>query len=88
MLVTLILIMIGLSAHLLPGASLCTCVSKTSEGPRASNFDLCLVCQLQTGIHASSRLADLTPEITPRISTMLTSRILEHASSVLHPPIA
>ena len=88
LIVTLALLLVGLSAHLLPAASLCDCVSQFQEDARASNPDLCLVCQLQTGIHSALSPADPNHEMVQQVNIRINLRSLERAFPVLHPPIA
>jgi len=87
LIVTLALFLVGLSAHVLPAAPLCECVSRAQEDARSSNLDTCLVCQLQTGIHSAPCLADPNHEIAQQVNIRLNLRSLERVFPVLHPPI-
>ena len=86
--VTLTLLLFGLAAHSLPTSSLCGCVSVPQEGSGASNPDLCLICQLQTGIYTSPRPASPNRENTFHASEQRPLNALECVFSVLHHPIA
>lgn len=83
----LTLFLLGLVAHSLP-VTLCGCARLADNNDAASNPDLCLVCQLQAGIHLSSYSANHHQEIVFTIDDWYVLNPLIHASRVVHPPIA
>ena len=83
----LTLLLLGLVAHSLP-VTLCGCAKLANESDTAWNPDLCLVCQLQAGIHLSVYNAGLNQEIALRMDDRSVLNPLNHTSRVLHPPIA
>ena len=85
--IVLTLFLLGLVAHLLPVA-LCGCATLAGESDAGSNPDLCLVCQLQAGIHISVQYTGLNHETALKIYDRSVLKPLNHVSRVLHPPIA
>jgi hypothetical protein len=88
LIVTLAFLLVGLSAHLFPAASLCECLSQSQEDARATNLDLCLICQLQTGIHSAPCPTDPNHEIIQQVNIRINLHSLERAFPILRPPIA
>lgn len=84
--ITLILLVFGLAAHSLPAVSLCECVSASLDEASTSNLDLCLICQLQTGIHTTSYSASPNRDRIFHHHSQLILNPLEYVTPVLHPP--
>lgn len=85
---TLILgvLLLGLAAHAIPATSLCVCTDRAGDVPRAAGFDICLVCQLQTGIILSVILP-LLPESNLVGLIYVSSQVPQkHATRIPHPP--
>lgn len=83
---TLTLLLFGLAAHSLSVASLCGCMSAPQDS--AANLDLCLVCQLQTGIHTSPSPECPNGDGALYLNNQPALNLLEHTVPILHPPIA
>jgi hypothetical protein len=83
--VTLTVLLLGLAAHSLP-VSLCGCLNTPDDTTSASYLDVCLVCQLQTGIHTSVHASSLSNDQVYEESDHPRLKPLEHTIQVLHPP--
>ena len=86
--ITLTLLVFGLTAHSLPAISLCGCVTTPEDGTGVSNLDLCLICQLQTGVHTLSCPTGPNHKNAFHAIDQLSLNPLERVFPVLHPPIA
>jgi hypothetical protein len=83
---TLSVFLLGLAAHAIPSNLLCVCTDRAGDAPRTAGFDLCLVCQLQTGVIVSVILP-LLPEGGLVGLNYLSSQIQQkHATLIPHPP--
>lgn len=84
---TLMLLLFGLAAHSFP-TSLREYATLPQEESGASNLNLCLVYQLQTGIHQPQLPALLSHDIALHVSDQLALNLLEFVFPVFQPPIA
>jgi hypothetical protein len=62
-------------------------MSTLQEELDTSNPDLCLVCQLQTGVHTILAAASSNREYVSRVVNQVTWIPLEYVTPVLRPPI-
>lgn len=85
---TLALMIFGLSAHSFPAISLCKCITTPADDAGASDVELCLVCQMQSGVHVPPIPTYLHHDITIQTDNRLELYPLERVFPVLHPPIA
>lgn len=87
LIVTMILLLFGSLSHVLPAGALCECLSQPQKDTNSSNFDLCLVCQMQSGMLSEVLPIALNHEIASQVSVKLALSPLEYVFPVLHPPI-
>lgn len=84
---TLCLLMVGLAAHSASAIPLCNCVDATEGGSDASGVDVCLVCQLQSGVLTASFPTPIADGKSPGVIHLPTRIPLERATRISHPPI-
>ena len=84
---TLSLLLLGLSAHSVPSVSVCACADISESQTGSLGLDACLVCQLQTGIQASSVSALSPGDEMPEVVSILFLIPLEHTTRISRPPI-
>ena len=84
--ITLSVFLFALAAHAIPSNPICICTEPAGEAPRAAGFDLCLVCQLQTGVIVSVNVP-LLPEGS-FVDLIYVSSLVpqKHAARIPHPP--
>ena len=85
--VTLCLLLFGLMAHSMPSSSLCSCAEIQDNTDIASGSDVCLVCQLQSGIIDISFSSLFSKSILAGANSPAESTPLEHGDQISHPPI-
>jgi len=84
--ITLSVSLLALTAHSIPTNSLCVCTDRAGDTTRTAGLDLCLVCQLQTGVIVSVILLIL-PDGGLAGLNYASSQIPEkHATRIPHPP--
>jgi len=87
LILTLCLLMIGLTAHSASAVSLCACVEATEDGNGESGVDACLVCQLQIGMLTASLPTPMAGGKSPGVIHLPIRIPLEQADQISHPPI-
>lgn len=84
--ITLSVFVLALAAHSIPTNSLCVCTDRAGDATRTAGFDLCLVCQLQTGVIVSVILP-LLPEGGWVGLNYVSSQVPQkHVARIPHPP--
>lgn len=88
LLITILTSMVlGLAAHSLP-VDLCTCGTPSGEDAASPiTPDLCLVCQLESGVHTPALSSGLVSDLVFQVSDQPALTPLEHTVQVLHPPV-